>query len=225
VDGLGAACHVLSVSRNVNTESRAREVDLTDQVHVAIEDHYFRPIMELGSPRSESHHCAAVVGFRADGCALKRASARHGIGTDHLGTGNIEQDDLARKPVCKIRAKRTHGGTVARDDGRPTEPATCLTEVNHSLVRGAVKLVNVKVEAASDEDVPITGDPVKNVASAGAGNAEYGIAGAGIDQDSEIILRDECNRAVISQIDAIHSKRIRSRRSDLTSVSLKDVEL
>ena len=172
MNGLCAACHVLSVSRHVNTESRAGEVDLANQVHVAIEDHYLRPVMELGAPGSESHHCAVVVGFRANRCALKRTSPRHGIGTDHLRTGDIEQEDLTREPVREIPGKRTHGGAVARDDGRPAEPVIGLTEVNHSLVRGTVKLVNIQVEAISDKHVPIAGDPVKDVTSAGAGDAE-----------------------------------------------------
>jgi hypothetical protein len=113
MNGLGAACHILSVGRHVNTERRAREIDLTNQVHVAIEDHYFRPVMELRAPRSESHYRAVVIGFRANGCALKLASAGHGVGTDHLSAGDIEQDNLTREPVREIRAKRTNGGAVA----------------------------------------------------------------------------------------------------------------
>jgi hypothetical protein len=95
----------LSVSRNVNAESRAGEVDLADQVHVAIEHHYFRPIMELGTPGSERHHCAVVIRLRANRRALKRAGSRYGVGTDHLGTGDIEQEDLAREPVGEIPGK------------------------------------------------------------------------------------------------------------------------
>src|SRR5438093_9342081 len=109
----GAAYHVLTVSRYVNAECRAGEVDLTNQLHVAIKDHDLRPVMELCAPRSKSHDCAVIVGFGTNGRALKRASARDGIGTEHLGTGHIEQHDLAGQPVRKIRAKRTHGGAVA----------------------------------------------------------------------------------------------------------------
>ena len=110
---LGAADHVLSVSRHIDTERRAGEVDLTNQFHAAIEHHYLRPVMELRTPRRESHDRTIVVRFRTHGRALKRACAGHGMGTDHLGTGDIEQDDVAREPVRVIHAKRTHGGPVA----------------------------------------------------------------------------------------------------------------
>ena len=197
MDGLGAAYHVLSVSRHVNTERRAWELDRTDQVHIAIEDHYFRPIMELGAPRSESHHCAVVVGFRANGSALILTGAGHRIGTDHLGAGDIEQEDLPREPVREIPRKRTHGGAVARDYGRPTEPVISLSEVNHSLVGGPIKLVNIEGEAISNKHIPITRDPVKNVTGAGGCDAEQRVTIAGIDQRGEIILRDECDRTVV----------------------------
>ena len=62
--------------------------------------------MELCAPRSESHDCPVIVGFGANRRPLKRASAGHGIGTKHLGTGDIEQEDLAREPVREIRGKR-----------------------------------------------------------------------------------------------------------------------
>ena len=156
MNGLGSTYHVLSVSRHVNTECRAGEVDRTDQFHVAVEDHYFRPVMELGSPRSESQHCAVVVRSRANGRALKRASAGHGVGADQLGGSHIEQEDLAREPVVRVIAgKRTCGGAVARDYGRPAEPATRTTEVNHSLVSGAVVLVNVQDEAVDEVAVRV----------------------------------------------------------------------
>jgi hypothetical protein len=114
VNGLGAAYHVLSVARHVNTEHRARELDRTDKFDVAIEDHYFRPVVKLGAPRSESHDRAVVIRFRANGRALKRAIAGHGVGTDHLGTSDIEQEDLTREPVVReIPSKRTYGGAVA----------------------------------------------------------------------------------------------------------------
>ena len=159
-------------ARHVDTESRAREVDRTDQVHVAIEHHYFRPIMELRTPRSKSHHCAVVVGFRANRCALKRTSAGHGVGTDHLGTGDIEQEDLAREPVREIPGKGTYCGAVSRNYGSPAEPVIGLTEVNHSLVGGPIKLVNIEVEPIGDKHVPIARDPVKDVPGAGACDAE-----------------------------------------------------
>jgi hypothetical protein len=162
----------LSVSRNVNTESRAREVDLTDQVHVVIEHHYFRPIMELRTPGSESHHCAVVVRFRANGCALKRTSAGHGVGTDHLGTGDIEQEDLAREPVREIPGKGTYGGAVSRNYGSPAEPIIGLTEVNHSLVGGPIKFVDIEVEPIGNKHVSVARDPVKDVPGAGAGDAK-----------------------------------------------------
>jgi hypothetical protein len=54
VNGLGTAYDVLPVNRHINTKRRAGKVDRTDQFHVAIENHYPRPIMEFGSPRSES---------------------------------------------------------------------------------------------------------------------------------------------------------------------------
>ena len=95
MDGFGAAYHVLSVSRHVNTERRAREIDRTDQIDITIENHYFRPVMELGTPRSESHHCAVVVRLRANGRALKLASARHWVRTDHLRACHIEQEHFA----------------------------------------------------------------------------------------------------------------------------------
>jgi len=69
--------------------------------------------MELRAPRSESHHCAVVVRFRTNGRAIEGARARHGIGTNHLSTGDIEQDDVAREPVRVIHAKRAYGGAVA----------------------------------------------------------------------------------------------------------------
>ena len=143
MNGLGAACYVLPVCRYVNTERRAGEIDRTDQVYITIEDHYFRPVMELGPPGSESHHCAVIVRFRANGRSLILAGAGNGVGTDHLRTRDIEQDDFAREPVRIIHGKRTDGGAVARDDGRPAEPVIGLTEVNHSLVRGPIKLIDI----------------------------------------------------------------------------------
>ena len=113
MDGFGAAYHVLSVDRYVNSERRAWELDRADQVHIAIEDHHFRPIMELGSPGSESHYRAVVVRFRANGSALILAGAGDWVGTDHLGAGDIEQEDLAREPVREIAGKRAYGRTVA----------------------------------------------------------------------------------------------------------------
>ena len=91
MNGLGAACYVLPVSRNVNTESRAGKIDLTNQLHVAIEDHDLRPVVELGAPGSESHDRAVVVRFRANRRALKRASAGHGIGTDLRVPGGLQR--------------------------------------------------------------------------------------------------------------------------------------
>jgi len=108
----GAAYHVLTVSRYVNAECRAGEVDLTNQLHVAIKDHDLRPVMELCAPRSKSHDRAVVVGFGAHGRALKRTRARDGIGTEHLGTIHIEQHNLAGEPVREICAKRTYRGAV-----------------------------------------------------------------------------------------------------------------
>ena len=61
--------------------------------------------MELGTPGSESRHCSIVIRLRANRSALKRTSAGHGVGTDHLGTGDIEQKDLAREPVGEISGK------------------------------------------------------------------------------------------------------------------------
>ena len=198
MDGLGAAYHVLPINRHVNTERRAGELDRTDQVHITIEDHYFRPIMELGTPRSESHDRAVVVRLRANGSALILAGAGHGVGTDHLGAGDIEQENLACKPVVRVIAgKRTYGGAVARNYGRPAEPVTRTTKVNHSLVSRAVILVNVKVEAAGDKHTPIAGDPVIDVTGSGACDAEQRNAGVGIDQGGAVILRDECDRTVI----------------------------
>jgi len=172
VDGFGAAYHVLSVSRHINAECRAGEINLTNQLHAAIENHDLWPIVELRAPRSESHYRAIVIGFRANRCALKRARAGHGIGTDHLGTGDIEQENLTREPIREIPSERTHGGAVSRNYGRPAEPVIGLTEVNHSLVRGTVKLVNIEIEPISDKHVSIARDPVKDVPSAGAGDAE-----------------------------------------------------
>ena len=83
--------------------------------------------MELRTPGSESHHCAVVVGFRANRCALKRTSAGHRVGTDHLATGDIEQEDLAREPVREIPGKGTYGGAVSRNYGSPAEPVIGLT--------------------------------------------------------------------------------------------------
>ena len=128
--------------------------------------------MELGAPGSESHHCAVVVGFRANRCALKRTSTRHGIGTDHLGTGDIEQEDLAREPVREIPGKGTYGGAVSRNYGSPAEPVIGLTEMNHSLVGSPIKLVDIEVEPIGNKHVPITRDPVKDVTRAGACDAE-----------------------------------------------------
>ena len=120
MNGLGAAYHVLSVSRHVNTERGAGKVDRSDQIHVAIENHYLRPVMELCAPRSESHDCPVIVRFGADRRPLKRASAGHRIGTEHLGTGHIEQDDLAREPIREIRGKFLRGPL----HHRITEPMT-----------------------------------------------------------------------------------------------------
>jgi hypothetical protein len=129
--------------------------------------------MELRTPRSESHHRAVVIGFRANGSALILAGAGHGVGTDQLSAGNIEQVHLTCEPVIRVIAgKRTYGGTVARNYGRPAKPATRTSEMNHSLVGGAVKLVNVEVKAASDKHVPIAGNPVKDVAGARASDTE-----------------------------------------------------
>jgi len=220
VDGFGAAYHVLPVSRHINTKRRAWELDRTDQVHITIEDHYFRPVMELGTPRSESHHSAVVVGFRANWGALERATAGHWVGTDHLGVGDVEQENLAREPVDReIPGKRSYRGAVSRDYGRPAEPVIRLTEVNHSLVSRAIIHVNIKTEAISNKHVPIARNPVKNVTGSGAGDTEYDVAAAGIDQGGEIILRDECDRTVIGQIDSIHSKRIRPHESHRAPVS------
>jgi hypothetical protein len=97
--------------------------------------------------------------------------------------------------------------------------------VNHALIGSTVKLVNIQVEAISDKHVPIAGDPVKDVTSAGAGDAEQRVTVAGIDQDREIILRDECHRPIVGQIDSIHPKSIRPARSNFAGISLKDVEL
>lgn len=222
---LGATYHVLSVSRHVNTECRAGEIDLTNQLHAAVEDHYLRPVMELGTPGSESHHCAVVVGFGANGRALIHAGAGHRVGTDHLGAGNVEQNDLAREPVIRIiPGKRTHGRAVVRDYGRPAEPAIRKTEVNHSLVGGAVKLVDVEVEAVDDKHTAIAGNPVKDVTGTGAGDTEDRITIGGIYQDREIILRDKGHGTVIHQIDSIHPESVRPRRSNHAGVSLKDIE-
>ena len=123
--------------------------------------------MELGSPGRESHDRAVVIRFRASGGALKRATAGHGVGTDHLGTGDIEQEHFACQPVVReISGKRTYSGAVARDYGRPPKPVTRKTEVNHALIGGAVILVNVEVEAAGDKHASIAGDSVKDVAGA-----------------------------------------------------------
>jgi len=123
--------------------------------------------MKLRTPGSESHHRAVVIRFRANGCALIHASAGHRVGTDHLGTGDIEQEHFACQPVVReISGERTHSGAVARDYGRPAEPVIRLTEVNHSLVGGAVKLLNIEVEAVGNKHVPIARDSVKDVAGA-----------------------------------------------------------
>ena len=113
MNSLGAACDVLSIRRHVNTESRAGKIDLADQLDATVKHHYLRPIMELGTPGSEGHHCAVVVRFRSNGRSLKVAGAGDGIRTNHLGTGDIKQDNLAREPVREIRSKRTYGRAIA----------------------------------------------------------------------------------------------------------------
>ena len=129
--------------------------------------------MELGTPRSESHHCAVVVRFGANGSALILTGAGNGVGTDHLRACHIEQENLACKPVVRIiPGKRAYGGTVARDYRRSAEPAARTSEMNHSLVGGAIILVDVEVEAAGDKDTSIAGNPVKNVTGAGACDTE-----------------------------------------------------
>ena len=128
--------------------------------------------MELGTPRSESHHCAVVVRLRANGSALILARARDGIGTDHLRAVDIEQEDLAREPVGEIPRKRTYRGTISRYDGRSAEPATRTSEVDHSLIGGPVKLVDIEVETVSDKHVPVARDPVKDVTGAGTCDTE-----------------------------------------------------
>jgi len=92
------------------------------------------------------------------------------------------------------------------------------------LPHGRDLSLSVEVEAVRDKHVPVAGDPVKDVTSAGACHAEYGNAGAGIDQDSEIVLRDECHRAVIGQIDSIHPESIRPHRSNVTGVTVEDIK-
>ena len=93
--------------------------------------------------------------IRANRRALSRSSARDGVGTDHLGTGDIEQEDLAREPVREIPGKRTYGGAVSRNYGSPTEPVIGLAEVNHPLVGRPVKLVDIEVEPIGNKHVPI----------------------------------------------------------------------
>jgi hypothetical protein len=155
VNGLGTAYHVLPVSRHINAKRRTGKVDLTDQFDAAIKNHYLRPVMEFGSPRSESHHSAVVVRFRADGRTLKRAGARHRVGTDHLRTGDIEQEHLAREPVVReIPGKRTYGRAVSRDYGRPAEPIIGLTEANDSLISATVKLVESRAKPAVTNTFP-----------------------------------------------------------------------
>ena len=128
--------------------------------------------MELGTPGSESHHCAVIIRLRPNRRALKRAGARYGVGTDHLGTGDIEQEDLAREPVREIPGKRTYGGAVSRNYGRPAEPVIGLTEVNHWLVGVTVKLVDIEIKPIGNKHVSIARDPVKDVPGAGTGDAE-----------------------------------------------------
>ena len=128
--------------------------------------------MELRTPGSESHHCTVVVRFRANRCALKRTSAGHRVGTDHLGTVDIKQKDRAREPVCEIPGKGTYGGAISRNYGSPAEPVIGLTEVNHRLVGVTVKLVDIEVEPVGNKHVSIARDPVKDVPGAGTGDGE-----------------------------------------------------
>jgi hypothetical protein len=72
-----------------------------------------------------------------------------------LGAGDIEQENLACKPVVRvIPGKRAYGGAVARNDRRPAEPVTGASKVNHSLVSRAAKLVNIESKPSVTNTFP-----------------------------------------------------------------------
>src|SRR5262252_3807184 len=209
MDGLCCSHHVLPVGCDVHTKRGAREVDLANQFHATVKHHHLWPVMEFCPPGSKGHDRTVVARGGTTRRPLVRTCAANGIGAEHVAAWDIEQVDRATEPaVGVVASKCTHGGAVLRDGGSFAKPKIRLGEMDYLGIGGPVECIHVEIEAAHCEHAAVARDWVENGSGAGACDAEYDVAVAGVDEGGFIVLRHKGHRAVIGQSHAVHSKWI-----------------
>src|SRR5262249_7358839 len=190
MDGLCCSRHVLPLRCDVHTKRRAREVDLANQFHAAVKHHHLWPVVEFCPPGSKGHDHAVVARAGTTRRPLVGTRAANGIGAEHIAAWDIEQVDLASEPaVSVVASERAHRRTVMRDGGSFAKPKIRSGEMDYLGIGGPVECIHVEIEHAHDEHAAVARDWVENGSGAGACDAEYDVAVAGVDESGLIVSR------------------------------------
>src|SRR5262249_42732469 len=141
------------------------------------------PVVEFCPPGSEGHDRAVVVRAGTTRRPLVGTRAANRIGAEHVAAWNIEQVNLATEPaVGVVASERAHRRTVMRNGGSVAKPKTRSGEMDYLGIGGPVESIHVEIEAAHCEHAAVARDWVENRSGAGARDAEYDVAGAGVDK-------------------------------------------